>query len=190
MLQLAGAALIVIGTLVLLNVTNNIDSATIKFVPIVIIVIGCIIFVISFFGCCGAIRESTCMLTTASLLLHYIYKSLQWLLIFQYAIILLLFFILQVAIGVYGFIQVKNNDNKELDKEVTKALDSLFSKYNNDNEAKEAFNDLQRSVSLYLILFSAGPDKRDFATCSSQSATAFRVFMWNIFLILVTMLWC
>lgn len=36
--------------------------------PIVIIVIGVIIFVIAFFGCCGAIRESTCMLTTVSAL--------------------------------------------------------------------------------------------------------------------------
>ncbi|XP_026332523.1 23 kDa integral membrane protein-like [Hyposmocoma kahamanoa] len=31
-------------------------------IPILVIVVGCIVFLISFFGCCGAIRENGCLL--------------------------------------------------------------------------------------------------------------------------------
>jgi CD63 antigen len=34
---------------------------------IVLIVIGAVIFIIAFFGCCGAIRESHCMIVTVSI---------------------------------------------------------------------------------------------------------------------------
>lgn len=35
--------------------------------PVIFIVAGCIIFVVSFFGCCGAVKESNCMMLTVSL---------------------------------------------------------------------------------------------------------------------------
>ena len=31
-----------------------------------LIVIGCIVFIVAFFGCCGAVRESTCMVMVVS----------------------------------------------------------------------------------------------------------------------------
>jgi len=34
--------------------------------PIVFIVVGCIMIIFGFFGCCGAIKESTCLLTTVN----------------------------------------------------------------------------------------------------------------------------
>ena len=37
---------------------------------IVLIVVGLIIFVIAFFGCCGAIKENYCMVLTVSPALH------------------------------------------------------------------------------------------------------------------------
>jgi len=37
--------------------------------PIALMVVGSIIFVIAFFGCCGAIRESNCMIITFAVLL-------------------------------------------------------------------------------------------------------------------------
>lgn len=80
--QLAGAALIAVGVLVKLNVTDAISEGdnNIHLAPIFTIIVGAVIFVIAFFGCCGAIRESTCMLTTVSnplliwlINLHYYY---------------------------------------------------------------------------------------------------------------------
>jgi hypothetical protein len=38
--------------------------------PIALMVVGSIIFVIAFYGCCGAIRESHCMIVTVRCILH------------------------------------------------------------------------------------------------------------------------
>lgn len=71
LLQLCGLAILVVGVLVqvgnkhyskhLEEITNNIT-----FPSITLIVLGSIIFVIAFLGCCGAIRESHCMMVTVS----------------------------------------------------------------------------------------------------------------------------
>jgi CD63 antigen len=66
-LQVAGIALIVVGAIPLFKLADIKDAfpennpAT---VPIIIVALGSIIFVISFFGCCGAIRENQCMVST------------------------------------------------------------------------------------------------------------------------------
>jgi len=71
---LAGGALIVIGSLAITNneqVYENIvpDVPDVKGVAIVFLVVGSIITVISFFGCCGAMKESACLLNTFAVLL-------------------------------------------------------------------------------------------------------------------------
>lgn len=40
------------------------DEWNVQVVPILFIVIGAIIFIVAFFGCCGAIKESHCMTVT------------------------------------------------------------------------------------------------------------------------------
>ncbi|XP_046968022.1 23 kDa integral membrane protein-like [Vanessa cardui] len=65
---LAGIALIGLGVAVELQVSEVTeifeDSQIFQLTPIGAIVVGCIVFVVAFFGCCGAIRESNCMLVT------------------------------------------------------------------------------------------------------------------------------
>ncbi|XP_077261670.1 23 kDa integral membrane protein-like [Temnothorax americanus] len=94
---LCGLAILVVGVLVqvgktsyevsdrLEDITGNITAPAIT-----LIVIGCIIFVIAFLGCCGAIRESHCMIVT-------------------FACLLLAILIVQVAIAIYAFVKVKNS---------------------------------------------------------------------------------
>jgi CD63 antigen len=41
--------------------------------PVLLIVVGCIIFFVTFFGCCGAIKENHCMTITFSVLLAFIF---------------------------------------------------------------------------------------------------------------------
>ncbi|XP_063828564.1 leukocyte surface antigen CD53-like [Ostrinia nubilalis] len=62
---LAGIALIGLGIAALVQINQIVDliPVPINGIPIAIIVLGSIIFVIAFFGCCGAIRESRCLLT-------------------------------------------------------------------------------------------------------------------------------
>lgn len=65
--SLCGIALVVIGGVSLATISDLqkvSDEHNIMAPSIMFIVFGSIIFVIAFFGCCGAIRESYCMTTT------------------------------------------------------------------------------------------------------------------------------
>lgn len=55
-----------IGTVIVnsLGLPNYSDEA--RLICIVMIVLGSIVFLISFFGCCGAIRENICLTWTVS----------------------------------------------------------------------------------------------------------------------------
>ncbi|XP_075166946.1 23 kDa integral membrane protein-like [Haematobia irritans] len=86
---ICGILLIVLGSLMINNIGNissfseaiNVDT-----IPIIIIVLGCVIFVIAFFGCCGAIRENICCTTT-------------------YAVFMFILFCLQIALVVWIFVK-------------------------------------------------------------------------------------
>uniref|UniRef100_A0A8C7FTR3 CD63 antigen n=1 Tax=Oncorhynchus kisutch TaxID=8019 RepID=A0A8C7FTR3_ONCKI len=68
---LCGLTLIVLGVLVQVAVHNTvvINNVSASSAPIVLIVVGVVVFFIAFFGCCGAWKESYCMVTMFSLLL-------------------------------------------------------------------------------------------------------------------------
>ncbi|KAF2899182.1 hypothetical protein ILUMI_06995 [Ignelater luminosus] len=130
---LGAIAFIALGVVFKLNideVTEALEKNNINFsiAPTLAIVVGCVVFVIAFFGCCGAIRESTCMLTT-------------------YAIILLTIFILQVALGVYAFLQYKDS-NEEIRRDISQELTKTFNKYNpnKNTEVEEAVDVLQSKL--------------------------------------------
>ena len=67
--QLAGLALLGLGIAVQLKVTEIVQIAdfNLEVAPVTSMVVGGIVFFIAFFGCCGAIRESNCMLVVVSL---------------------------------------------------------------------------------------------------------------------------
>lgn len=92
----------------------------VAFPSITLIVLGSIIFVISFFGCCGAIRESHCMTIT-------------------FASFLLFILLIQVAVAVYAFVVVKDADVKN---EYT----ILFNKYYTDNSSKDVVDIFQSEL--------------------------------------------
>lgn len=137
---LAGLALLIIGVLFKLSIDDYTEvikneEENLALAPILLIVIGSIIFVIAFFGCCGAIRESTCMLTT-------------------YAIVLLILFILQLAIGIYAFLQFKD-DSKEFRNVLTRELQHATQEYYTNNGTREAMDLLQENLD---CCGSTGPD--------------------------------
>lgn len=128
--QLCGIALIAVGSIVIVSIENLSDvfqSFELKWTPIVLIVVGCVILIISFFGCCGAVRESGCMIMTYS----------------TFVMILLL---IKVAIGVYVLI---NSD--VFRDEILKAYDRIWvdADYNPD---KLPMGTLQQVVSQLIVL--------------------------------------
>lgn len=75
-MQLAGAAILGVGIWVkvdsasLLGILDNIEGTSglsqIVYVSYVLMVVGSVLLVIGFLGCCGAMKESKCMLLTVS----------------------------------------------------------------------------------------------------------------------------
>ena len=66
--QISGILIIGLGTTIL-AIYNHFDSFLEDrfFSPAnLLIAVGCIVFVVAFFGCCGAARESTCMIMIVS----------------------------------------------------------------------------------------------------------------------------
>lgn len=66
--QIAGGAILAVGVLLKLkndDIQNFIpDKYHLALPPVLMIIIGSIIFITAFFGCCGAVKENTCMLIT------------------------------------------------------------------------------------------------------------------------------
>lgn len=95
-------------------------------IPTFLVVIGSFIFVIAFFGCCGAYKENYCMTLT-------------------FSILLILIFILELAAGISGY--VLRNDTRDL---VSNALNSSMKSYggNNSGEITLIWDEIQVDVSL------------------------------------------
>lgn len=64
--QISGVAIITVGALIqatYYNYSDFVDSSYVS-APIVLIIVGVIVFIVAFFGCCGASRENHCMIIT------------------------------------------------------------------------------------------------------------------------------
>ncbi|XP_050300330.1 23 kDa integral membrane protein-like [Anthonomus grandis grandis] len=110
---LVGVALFALGVFYKVHYTQITESIpqeyqVLQYVPILAIIVGAIIFVISFLGCCGTLKSSICMLKT-------------------YAGILIVIFLAQVAIGIFGLVQIKNSD--DLRRQVDITINNLFDNY-------------------------------------------------------------
>lgn len=99
---------------------STFETHNVKWAPILTIAIGCIIFLIAFFGCCGAIRESYCMTMT-------------------YSTILMVLLIAKLVVGIY--VLVNTDDFKA---GILKSYDSIWTSNNQD-----AMAIIQTSVSIY-----------------------------------------
>ncbi|MBN3297679.1 CD63 antigen [Amia ocellicauda] len=118
---LCGLALIVIGVLVQMSLQNTlrITNASASGVPIVIISVGVVIFFIAFFGCCGAWKESACMVT-------------------MFAILLTLIILVEVAAAIAGYI-FKDKVRGIL----TESFRDLVKTYPDKPENKKVMDDMQ-----------------------------------------------
>ncbi|XP_047521242.1 tetraspanin-18-like [Pieris napi] len=104
---LAGLALIGLGVAVELQIkeiTNAVEASNFHIAPIAAIVVGSVVFLIAFFGCCGAVRENNCMLIT-------------------YSIFMLILMLLKVTLAVLIFVNLDSYV-----KEIPRWLNEAFSR--------------------------------------------------------------
>ena len=66
--QLSGLALIVVGAVIRAKYGDfvEISSSSLTTGPVFLIIIGVIVAIVGFLGCCGAYKENYCMVTTVS----------------------------------------------------------------------------------------------------------------------------
>jgi len=105
---LSGIGIIVAGAVIQIRYSTYINFLGDSFLsaPILLIAVGCVVAIMGFFGCCGAIRENYCMSMT-------------------FAVMLGLIFILELAAGIAGYVL-----RSELEQVIrTHALDGM-SHYN------------------------------------------------------------
>lgn len=105
---LSGLALIIVGAAIKLKYGDfiQVSSSSVSTGPVFLIIIGAIIFIVGFLGCCGAYKENYCMVTT-------------------FAVLLALIFVLEIAAGAvaYAF-------RGKLETYVKKGLEDGVDKYN------------------------------------------------------------
>ncbi|XP_078034505.1 CD63 antigen-like [Augochlora pura] len=84
---ITGIVFIAVGTVILVVYSgyNNFMDSWFFAAPVFMIVIGIVVFVVSFFGCCGAVKENHCMIIT-------------------FSVLLLLIFVLELVAGISGYL--------------------------------------------------------------------------------------
>ncbi|XP_068123752.1 CD63 antigen [Hyperolius riggenbachi] len=120
---ICGVALIGLGIYVqvYLNKSLAIKSASASGAPIVLIVVGVVIFFISFFGCCGAAKENYCMVTT-------------------FAVLLVFIFLIEIAAAISGY--VFRNQFQTVYRD---SFNSSMANYTHSNTAKEEIDGIQQT---------------------------------------------
>ncbi|XP_001360174.1 23 kDa integral membrane protein [Drosophila persimilis] len=111
---IGGILLIVVGSIMLStmgNFTAFEGAINTQTIPIIIITIGCVTFLVAFFGCCGTIRENACCTTI-------------------YAICMLVLFALQLALSIWIFAA----NDKFLDK-----MSTVVNTAWNENNAAQGY---------------------------------------------------
>lgn len=119
---LCGLALIVLGILVHVSLHNMAILKGASGSPLVLIVVGVIIFFISFFGCCGAWKENQCMVVT-------------------FAIILSLIVITEIGAGIAGYI-FRGKVNELLDQ----SFHTMIAGYNKTEEYRTSLDSIQMQL--------------------------------------------
>lgn len=142
---LCGLALIVVGVLVQVSLHNElkINDASASGAPILLIALGVIVFLVAFFGCCGAWKENFCM-------------------VMMFAILMGVIIIAEVAAAILGYVYRGKVTNVVQD-----SLTDMISNYNTSSpEFRAAVDKLQHNLKCCGVNSSA--DWRGF---SSQGNT-------------------
>ncbi|XP_071941675.1 CD63 antigen-like [Antedon mediterranea] len=121
---LCGLGLIIGGCVVLKDYSDYVDFTGDmgNTVPIFIIVVGAIIFITGFCGCCGAMKESYCMVAT-------------------YTCILVILLIIEIGLGIAGFVE-----SDALQDQIEDNMLSTMPQYKKEEATKKLWDDMQQNL--------------------------------------------
>lgn len=95
---------------------------SVQVTPVLLIVVGAIVFVIAFFGCCGAIKKSPCMIGT-------------------FFFLLIVVFAMEVGIGVAAYMKYG-----QLNEILEKGFQSTLDSYETSLDSRHAWDLIQGEV--------------------------------------------
>lgn len=90
--------------------------------PIVLIIVGIIVFIVAFFGCCGAVKENHCMIIT-------------------FSVFLLIIFIAELGVGIAGYVK-----HQDLETSIVRHLNESIVQYPNNTEVRNTFDIVQTDL--------------------------------------------
>lgn len=119
---LVGLAMLIAGIVAAVMVKDVVAVVgnSIMATPIVIIIVGVIIFIIAFFGCCGAYKENRCMVLT-------------------YAVILAVLLVIEIGCTIAAFV-LRGKIENILRKDLHQAIEKQY----NQTDVKKAVDFVQR----------------------------------------------
>ncbi|XP_023941805.1 CD63 antigen [Bicyclus anynana] len=122
---ITGLIILIVGAKSEINAHPYVDLTDESFytsAPVILIIVGLIVFVVAFFGCCGAVKENHCMIVT-------------------FSVFLLLIFIAELAVGIAGY--VKHTD---LETSLMRSLNDSLKHYNDDPAVRQNFDIIQTDL--------------------------------------------
>lgn len=121
---ITGIVFISVGTVILVvyNEYDNFVDSWFFLAPILMIIVGVIVFLVSFFGCCGAVKENHCMIIT-------------------FSVLLLLIFALELGAGITGYMM-----RGEVGNMLENRLNNTMRQYNSNDEIRHSWDVMQHDL--------------------------------------------
>ncbi|XP_017893684.1 CD63 antigen-like [Ceratina calcarata] len=121
---ITGIVFIAVGTVILVVYSdyNNFMDRWFFAAPVLMIVVGTIVFIISFFGCCGAVKENHCMIIT-------------------FSVLLLCIFALELGAGIAGYMM-----RGEVHSMVENRLNTTILEYSSKNDIRKSWDIMQHDL--------------------------------------------
>ncbi|XP_076750280.1 CD63 antigen [Xylocopa sonorina] len=121
---ITGIVFIAVGTVILASYSdyNNFMDRWFFAGPVLMIVVGAIVFIVSFFGCCGTVKENHCMIIT-------------------FSVLLLLIFALELGAGIAGYML-----RGEVHAMVENRLNTTMEKYSTNNSIRKSWDIVQHDL--------------------------------------------
>uniref|UniRef100_A0A0K8TPE2 Tetraspanin n=1 Tax=Tabanus bromius TaxID=304241 RepID=A0A0K8TPE2_TABBR len=121
---LTGLCVIIVGGIVLGKYSHysNFVGEHVWAAPVVVIVIGVLVFIIGFLGCCGACKENSCMILTFSILVGIVVVA-------------------EVGVVIAGYVK-----HDKLEGILEKGFNTTMEKYNDRKDYRDVWNTLQSEL--------------------------------------------